>query len=287
MRMLRRPLFLLACAMVLLGGALSAPCRGRRQSAPVPKPKARPKSASTTSRGQATRPKLQVASQYSRKVIVNPGVSRRPSVAVKLPHPHTSTAGLNDPRRPRASTYSAISNMRTMGRRRTKSSGLRVLAKQNSFPSETTETAAASARTKSGEPPIKIVARGRSLSVGAWDRAFLPFTKNYKDVQAVVLKEGTTLYRCWGGTFCGRQSAEKGRWLTASKFAEAKKAAQTLALPGSPPLHITEYTVNQGIIAYRGTVAPAFGHAGGGTQIFIPFILKNSLKRVETKDFSN
>lgn len=76
------------------------------------------------------------------------------------------------------------------------------------------------------------------------------------------------MYRVWGGDPAQGGSAQVGSWLTPVKPTSAAEAKQGLALPaGNTAQYVSEVTVPAGTRYQIGTAAPAFGQAGGATQV--------------------
>ncbi|MBN1419865.1 MAG: hypothetical protein JXP34_13880 [Planctomycetes bacterium] len=286
---MRRPgssLVFFMCTIALLvaprSAAAGAPSARRPSTSSSSRPRATTPIQRSKSPSNATKKQVRVLA-YSQKAAMRPMPSRT-SVTVKFPN--ISTVGVKPPKQPDAHGRESILRGLKGWWQKRNSSLLRVLKQMNHLAVSKVSQAEAIDRVKRNEPPLR-VARERGHSVGAYDQEFNRFRMNFEDVQMVSLKPGTKLYRCWGGTFCGQQSAKNGRWLTDSELNAALHAQRELALPGSPPIHITEFTVREpGAIAYRGGVAPAFGQPGGGTQTFIPFISKNSLQEGMTVDLA-
>lgn len=79
-----------------------------------------------------------------------------------------------------------------------------------------------------------------------------------------TMSEGDKLYR-WS------TNGNIGRFLSPTMITDANMARSLLALPEvNTLLHLDEYTVFQKARVIFGEVAPNFGQAGGGLQVFIP-----------------
>ena len=94
------------------------------------------------------------------------------------------------------------------------------------------------------------------------------FQKNVKsafkdDVKVTILKQDTIVYRYHGGT-----SNSTSYWYTPYQYSNP---IEDLALPpGNTYQHLDTFIIPKGTQILEGTVAPNFGHNGGGYQFFVP-----------------
>ena len=268
------PVFL-ACSVVLLGAALSAPAVGEwGPSAPGPtfkKPKAtcRPKSNSTTSRKETRRARAARRASFNAKPAKPPTLSGARQLGSRGPGGRTS-----EPVRRRETSLSGLKNRRqswdtyTSRSVRSVTSGARpssgpsqinaLRARSSSAPRED-RVRPATGRVQSGQRPLRRQTQGAlPHMLQAYPRSFKPGDLSFKK----------TTERIEAIRYLSSESSTKGRWVTPAGLLPAAQAKDKLSLPFHPTA-FAKVTIPKDTWIASGQAAPLFGHRGGGQQIFI------------------